>query len=274
MTVLVNLAVLLGMFVVIPAGLRLVDPDSVPLDRIARAWPLAGLAGGASLWLDRGPVAAWLAAGYAAATVLLAAFAAVRWLRRRWYAAAEIAVLTALVAPAVAGTALVAERAGYRLFGFTLEILALTVPHFHYAGFAAALIAGLVCRTVPGPAATIAALSVPAGTALVLVGYFVNDVTELAGAVVLTAGMWLVGWLTWSQIRPRGADRLTRAALGIAAGVLVVSMLLALNWAVGHVTDLPHLSLTWMAATHGIGNALGFGVCGVLAWHRLQRESR
>ncbi|OSC61194.1 hypothetical protein B5180_36300, partial [Streptomyces sp. BF-3] len=54
---------------------------------------------------------------------------------------AGIALLTALVTPSVAATALVAERSGHELFGFDLGILALTVPHFHFAGFAAALIA-------------------------------------------------------------------------------------------------------------------------------------
>ncbi|MGH3714286.1 MAG: YndJ family protein, partial [Micromonosporaceae bacterium] len=168
----------------------------------------------------------------------------------------------------------VAERAGHRLFGFPMELLALTVPHFHYAGFAAALVAGLVCRTVPGRTARLAAWSVPAGTGLVFAGYFVNDATELAGAVVLTAGMWLVGWLTWREVRPRATSPITRWCFGIAAAVLVLTMLLALDWAVGHVSDLPHLSLFWMVATHGVGNALGFGLCGVAAWHRLREETR
>ena len=29
---------------------------------------------------------------------------------------------------------------------------------------------------------------------------------------------------------------------------------------------MPHPTLTWMAATHGLGNALGFALCSVLAW--------
>ncbi len=55
------------------------------------------------------------------------------------------------------------------------------MPHFHFAGFAAALIAGLVCGVSDGPAGRFAALSVPLGTLLVLVGYFNGDWAELAG---------------------------------------------------------------------------------------------
>ncbi|MFD6467433.1 YndJ family protein [Streptomyces goshikiensis] len=301
MTVLVNLIVTLGMLYVVPAGLRLIDPAG--LRTAARLWPVPAALGALCLWLPRGIPATVLAALYAAAALALATRAPARLLeaRRRSRAGgsaggapprttvsgpAEVAVCTALVSPSIAATALVAERAGYRLFGFDLDILALTVPHFHFAGFTAALVAGLVCRagatapaTAPGSApgsapssATLsrwAAYSVPGGTLLVLLGYFIDDWAELAGAVVLTTGMWAVALLTWRDIRPGARDRTTGALLGTSAAVLVATMLLALWWAAGEATGITHPTLTWMAATHGLGNALGFALCSVLAWRRL-----
>ncbi|MER6447281.1 YndJ family protein [Streptomyces venezuelae] len=272
MKVLVNVIVTLGMLYVVPAGLRLIDPDR--LLRAARLWPLAAAPGAVCLWLPRGTPAAVLAALYAAACLALAARAPVLLLRARSLNPPAIAVATALVSPSIAATALVAERAAYRLFGFDLDILALTVPHFHFAGFAAALVAGLVCRAVgdraeTGGLARWAAYSVPAGTLLVLLGYFVDDWAELLGAVVLTCGMWAVALLTWREIRPAGADRATRTLLATSAAVLVATMLLALWWAAGEATGITHPTLTWMAATHGLGNALGFALCSVLAWRRL-----
>ncbi|MFJ3582321.1 YndJ family protein [Streptomyces sp. NPDC090127] len=282
MSVLVAVVVMLGMFVVVPVGLGLVDePPPRALGPLRRLWPLLALPGAVALWLPRSAVAASLAAVYALATLTLALCAPARLaaLRRRRpsegppphpLAPAEVAVLTALVTPSVAGLALVAERAGHPLLGFDLGILALTVPHFHFAGFAAALVAGLVCRTSDGPGARFAALSVPLGTALVLAGYFVDDWAELTGAVVLTAGMWAVALATWRDLRPGAPDRVTRALLAVSAVVLVATMLLALSWALGEATGLPHPSLTWMAATHGLGNALGFALCSLLAWRRLR----
>ncbi|WP_328775489.1 YndJ family protein [Streptomyces goshikiensis] len=297
MTVLVNLIVTLGMLYVVPAGLRLIDPAG--LRTAARLWPVPAALGALCLWLPRGIPATALAALYAAAALALATRAPARLLeaRRRSRAGgsaggapprttvsgpAEVAVCTALVSPSIAATALVAERAGYRLFGFDLDILALTVPHFHFAGFTAALVAGLVCRagatapaiapaTAPGSATLSrwAAYSVPGGTLLVLLGYFVDDWAELAGAVVLTTGMWAVALLTWRDIRPGARDRTTGALLGTSAAVLVATMLLALWWAAGEATGITHPTLTWMAATHGLGNALGFALCSVLAWRRL-----
>ncbi|MDH2388004.1 YndJ family protein [Streptomyces sp. HNM0663] len=268
MSVLVNLIVMLGMLFVVPAGLRLIDAEG--LAPIRRTWLLFAAPGAVALWLPRSPAAVALASVYAIGTLLPAAAAVRRLSCTRSPSAAEAAVLAALAAPSVAGAALVAERSGHELFGFSLEILALTVPHFHYAGFAAALVAGLVCRTAEGPAARFAALSVPLGTLLVLAGYFIDDWAELAGALVLTAGMWTVALLTWRDIRTGGRDRVTRALLAVSAAVLAATMLLALSWAAGEATGLPRPSLTWMAATHGLGNALGFALCSILAWRRLK----
>ncbi|QGV77418.1 YndJ family protein [Streptomyces ficellus] len=268
MWVLVDLVVTLGMLVIVPAGLRLMDDPG--LTAIRRLWPLFAVPGAVCLWLPRGAPAGALAACYALGTVLLALHAPRRLLRTRSAAPAEIAVMTALTAPSVAALSLVAERLGHRLFGFGTDILALTVPHFHFAGFAAALVAGLVCRAVDRPAARFAALSVPLGTLLVLLGYFLDDWAELAGALVLTAGMWAVALLTWRDVTARCHDRTTRLLLAVSSAVLVATMLLALSWALGEATGLPHPSLAWMAATHGLGNALGFALCSVLAWRRLE----
>ncbi|WP_069170337.1 YndJ family protein [Streptomyces griseus] len=271
MSVLVGLIVMLGMLVVVPMGLGLVGDPA--LGRIRRLWPYFAVPGAVSLWLPRGGAAAALALCYALGTVLLAAHAPLRVARTRSARPAEIALLTALATPSVAALALVAERSGHELFGFGLGILALTVPHFHFAGFAAALVAGLVCRAGDGAGGRFAALSVPLGTLLVLGGYFVGDTAELAGAVVLTAGMWAVALLTWRTARAGGPDRPARALLTASAAVLVVTMVLALSWALGEATGLPHPTLTWMAATHGLGNALGFALCSLLAWRRLHHPA-
>ncbi|MCB8901809.1 MULTISPECIES: YndJ family protein [unclassified Streptomyces] len=273
MSVLVGTVVTIGMFWAIPTGLALLDGPRPPgREALRRAWPLFAVPGALALWLPRSGLSTALAAVYALATLALALQAPARLILTRSLAPGEVAVLTALVAPSVAGLALVAERASYPLFGFDLDILALTVPHFHFAGFAAALVAGLLCRVSDGPTARFAALSVPAGTLLVLLGYFVDDWAELLGAVVLTAGMTAVAVLTLRERRTLAADRLTRGLLAVSALVLFVTMLLALSWALGEATGLPHLDLTWTAATHGLGNALGFAVCALLAHRRLRSD--
>ena len=274
MITLVNAIVTLGMLLIVPLGLRMIDdPAGGHLWEVSRRWwPFGAMAGAVSLWLPRGPVATGLAVVYATATALLVAYAVTRAARHRSLRPAEIAVLTALLSPAVAASALVAERAGHHLFGFELTVLVLTVAHFHFAGFAAALVAGLVHRAAPGRAADLAALSVPAGTLIVLAGYLTSDAVELAGALVLTTGMWTIGVLTW-RCRTSAADRVIAALLGTSALTLAGSMVLALSWALGEATGIAHPSLAWMAGTHGVANALGFALCAMVGWRRIGAQT-
>jgi hypothetical protein len=261
-TVLVNLLDALAVVWLVPLALGLVGAPAA----IRRVWPWVALPAAVALWLPRGAGAALLGVPYLLLTAALAVVAAGR-LRR--FAAPDVAVATGLAAPLVAAVALVAERAGHRLLGFPLEILALTVPHLHYAGLVAAVVAALVCRATGSVLGRAAAWCVPAGTATVLAGYFLGDPVELAGAVVLTAGMWLVGGLTVARIGPR-APRWARALFLVSSGMLVATMLLALDWAAGHVFPVPHLSISWMVATHGLLNAVGFALCALLAWRRME----
>ncbi len=47
-------------------------------------------------------------------------------------------------------------------------------------------------------------------------------------------------------------------------------MALALWWAVGRLTGLAHPDLGLMAATHGVANAVGVCLCGLLGWRLLR----
>ena len=283
MAPLVAVLVGVGMLAVVPLGLRLVVGDDSRPRPPARWWTVAAVPAAVTLWLPRGPLAVLLCTGYLVAAVTLAVRAAGAaasgalgradarreapgtGVRRGGTWSVRLALLTALVSPLVAAGALLAERGGYRLLGFPLPVLALTVAHFHFAGFAAALVAALLCRRATGSrSARAAALCVPAGIGLVFLGFFVGDEVGFAGAVVLTSGMWLAAWATWREVRP--SDPAARVLLRMSTAVLVPTMLLALDWAAGEAFGVPRLSLPWMAATHGTGNALGFGLCGILGW--------
>lgn len=54
----------------------------------------------------------------------------------------ELTAFTAAGSLSVAALSLVAERAGLQLLGFPLAVHGLTVAHFHFAGFVAALLGG------------------------------------------------------------------------------------------------------------------------------------
>ena len=272
MTLTVGALVLLGMVLVVPLGLRLLATPGFPLLR--RLWPAAGAVAGVSLLLPVGGTAAALTLPYlllATAAAVLAVHRAVverRHVRRAGDAARELAALTAGGSLLVAAVSLTSERVGYALLGFDGEVLALTVAHFHYAGFAVALLAGLVLVRAPGWLAMLGAAAVPAGTVLVAAGHFLGRGTELLGALVLTAGLLAASLATVLHVLPaRGPARWLLLA---SACTTPLTMALALWWAVGRLTGLAHPDLALMAVTHGVGNAVGVCLCGLLGWRLLR----
>lgn len=272
---LVGVLVTVGMVVVAPLGLGLLATTGVL--RIRPAWPVLGVVAGAGLLLPRGWVAAAAVLPYAAACAAVTGCGVLRALRARMWrslptreisAIRELTALTATASLSVAGLSLVAERAGIELLGFSLAVHGLTVAHFHFAGFAAALLAGLTAAALPGRASALGAVAVPLGTAIVAIGHFTGRWTELGGALVLTVGLLATSWVAARRVVPTLPDRTARLLLRTASWATPVTMLLALHFALGRAAGLPHLSIPETAATHGVLNALGVGVCGVLGWHR------
>src|SRR5687768_13208635 len=139
------------MAVVTPLGLRRLATPGVA--GLAVVWPVLALLAGIGLLLPRGGYAVALAVPYAlgcAAVALLAARRGLRWLgTRRTSLTTEMVAAFAGVSLVVAASGLVAERAGVEFLGFSLAIHGLTVAHFHYAAFAAVLVAGLAYATAP-----------------------------------------------------------------------------------------------------------------------------
>ena len=144
MAVLGKLVIVVGLLLVVPGALSLLTDPAAALAR--RVWPVGAVAGALSLWLPRGPAATALATGYATAAALLAGYAASRPARPRGEHVAEAVVEFALISPALAAGALVAERSGYPLFGLTVPALAATVVLAHLAIFAVLLAASLRAR--------------------------------------------------------------------------------------------------------------------------------
>jgi hypothetical protein len=59
----------------------------------------------------------------------------------------------------------------------------------------------------------------------------------------------------------------------VSALAVLAPMVLAVWWTAGLAFDLPHHSLAWTAATHGVLNAVGYALCGLLGWHRILQPS-
>jgi hypothetical protein len=171
----------------------------------------------------------------------------------------------------VAGTWLVASRAGISLSGFHEPIVLLTGVHFHFAGFASAVLAGLTYERLRHSKwvslLRIALLAVVCGPGILGLAFLFGPKAKLIAAVMIALGQLglAAAMIRVGVVAKTGSGRwlLFVAGASVAAG-----MVLAAVWAIGEYPLQAFVNIRQMAEFHGVLNAVGFAVCGLLAWGR------
>jgi hypothetical protein len=259
-------------------GLTIVVPLALGLDhltaRLGRVAAMAGFLATTGLALrGNSSVAVLLGLPWLLLT-LSAAWRATRprWRAQRTWAATARMITFAYLAFAAAW--LVLELAGTRPLGIAPPWVELVAVHFTYAGFSAGLLATVAARRIASsrPAqATVMVTLVLGGPPVVAVGFMFAPPLLIVGAVMLTVGLSLLSWQTARVVIPATDDRVAATLLGASSAAVIAPMLLASWWAIGATTPLPAPSVPIMARTHGLANALGFTLLGVIGWRRLHR---
>jgi hypothetical protein len=256
---------LLAPLVLVPMAVPLVD--GARRADLRAMLPIGATAAAAALCVRTGPTAGALSVVWLLVTLRLALLGAGRLVRRRPADAAETAIDLGLLALPIGAAWFVASRLGWEPMGFREPIVLLTAVHFHYAAFTALVWTGCAARRLPASTGRRAAVTgVAVGTPVLAAGITLQPWLELAGALVLALSL---GWLAvrvLAAIRPRALG--SRLLLRTSAASLLFSMPLAVAYAWGQAAT-PVVSLDMMARLHGTVNALGFGLCGLLAWTRL-----
>jgi len=275
----IELLFLFGPFVIVPLGLELthrveLGARPIAVERVAHVIQLpCAVAAAASFFFNRGAIAASLAVVWLAFCGLLALGGANRIYRRSSQRVDSILTAVAFLYVSIGGAWLVASRFGLTPLGFQEPIVLLTAVHFHYAGFAAPLLArstGLMLRQsrmgAAGAVTLNAVLSgVLAGPALLAAGFVIGPGVKLVAALVLAASE--VGLALCFCVALRLAlDLRAWALIGIAAASVIFSMALAALWAIGEFPLQPFVQLAEMARLHGTANAFGFTLSGLLGW--------
>ncbi len=281
---LVDLLLLLAAVVIVPLGLRLVPlrgPRATRMLRLARlVQPAGAVAAVVAFLVPQGWTAAVIALGWlvpcalASLAGLLALFETRSWRPVPLVSAAALAYLS------VGAAWLVASRAGMRL-GFSPAIVELTGVHFHYAGFAATLLAALALHALRNAGqtvrrvATTAAAMVVVGTPITAIGITTRSAAAtIAGPVLLACGILTIAGITAFLIAPALENAAARWLLRLSAAGVLLPMLLGVDYAVSRVFAVPALDLRWMAAIHGDLNALAFALPGLLGWTLLSDRDR
>jgi len=173
----------------------------------------------------------------------------------------------------VAGIWLVASRAGISLSGFQEPIVLLTGVHFHFAEFASAVLAGLTYEWLrPSKWARllrVALLAVVCGPGILGLALLLGPKVKLVAAVMIALGQ--VG-LAAAMIRVGVAAKIGggRWLLLVAGASAAAGMVLAAVWAIGEYPLQAFVNIRQMAEFHGVLNAVGFAVCGLLGWAQVK----
>ncbi|WP_459194863.1 YndJ family transporter [Halosimplex sp. J119] len=275
-------ALALAPLVVVPLGVGLVpragfDSRSGRLLDVAVALtPVGAPLAVASLVVESGALAAIAAAQWLIVTGFLALAGVSRALDRgfdRPLALSELLVEAGLAYAPVGAVALVLSHLGIT-FWFRPDIVFLTAVHFHFAGFALPVLAGVTGRYLggfDGPARPIAG-TILVGPALIAVGISFSPLVEVVAVGAFTLAVAGFGLLVLVRAVP-SLGGVAGALVGLSALALPVSMVLALGYGVaafGGPNPLG-LSIGRMVSLHGSLNAYGFALCGVLGWRAADR---
>lgn len=178
------------------------------------------------------------------------------------------------------------SRAGLDPLGIGGLLVLLTAVHFHFAAFGALLLVACSTRRLAELVKTGSAsptllqvvkwstVGIVVGTFLVAAGISGVPVLGVAGAVAIAFGLFAYAVLTLGFVLRHLHSLWSKALLSIAALSILISMPLALAWAWSQWTGTVLVDMSVMLRIHGMANAHGFVLSGLLAWWLQERASR
>jgi len=275
----IEILLLFAIWVIVPPGVSLLD-SNVPnywephlAQLMGPALSCAAILTTFSFFLDRGIFSARLAATWLAICSAIAVSGTYQFFARR-KSFEQFCFSVGQGYLLVAGLWLVASRAGLHPVGFEEPIVLLTAMHFHFAGFASAIVAGLTYRHFRGKRGETlvraASLAVVVGPGLLGLAFLAGPKVKLIGALLVAVGQ--IGLATaMARLALQARRGAGRWLLLVAAGSVAAGMLFAAVWAIGEYPLQPFVDIRKMAQIHGVLNALGFAGCGLLGWLELAR---
>jgi hypothetical protein len=260
-----------AILICVPLALRAVGPGDSTGRLLVAAYPIAAVAGLVAIALPSGILAAVVALVWLAFAVL----AALHGLTRAFGAGRrieELSIAAGFVYLAVGGGWFVLWCSGIPIMDFGEHVPVLTTIHFHYAGFASPILVGFVGRELRAANTRLwriyvgAASLVIVGPAFVALGIAGVRAIEAPAAAVLAAGTATVALLALAAVLRR-VGAATRALLAVSSAAAVAAMTLAFLYAAGNPLGISEIALEDMVRWHGSLNAIGYVLCGLLAWN-------
>jgi len=286
----IELMFLFGPLVIVPLGMELGRgfERGRGLASIARRiQPVAAALAVGAVWIGPGRTAAELACGWLVVCLLMAGAGVGDLISASWLVAsapatftshrstsartsfARVVVSVAYLDLAVGGAWLVASRWGLRPMGIQEPIGLLTAVHFHFAGFATAMIAAATLQFAERRGKVrwlrwVVALVIGMPY-LVAAGFVISPALKMVAGVFFSISVAGLAIFVRGYGR-KAEDANARVLLQVAAGCVFAGMVLAGMYAVADFFGSDVLTIPQMARTHGVLNAVGFCMSGLLGW--------
>lgn len=268
---------LLAPWLVVPLGADLIEvPEAKSKSRL-RDWVLFTAASFTtiSFFLNNRVAASMFAScwlfvcvGFAADAVLRLRKSGASSLTQFCFAAGEGYLL-------VAGCWLVASRAGLHPLGFQEPIVLLTGVHFHFAGFASAVLAGLTYERLRASNWRLllqaVLLAVVCGPGVLGLAFLLGPKWKLVAALLVAIGQISLA-VAMIRVGIAATNGIGRGLLFVAGASVAVGMVLAAVWALGEYPLQAFVNIRQMAEFHGALNAVGFVACGLTGWRVLSSK--
>src|SRR5271166_531653 len=280
----IELLFLFGPLVIVPLGMELGRGmgGAGRLEELARrVQPVGAALVVVAIWLPPGRRAGLIAAGWMVVCLLMALSGVVsvgRALAGGNVRATRLVMDIARMDLAVGGAWLVASRWGMRPMGIQEPIGLLTAVHFHFAGFATAMIAaatlGFAERRAEDKQRWLrVVVGMVAGMPIVVAaGFVVSPVLKMGAAILFSVSVAVLA-IAVRGCGGKAEDATARVLLQVAAGAVFAGMVLSGSYAVADYVGSAVLTIPQMARTHGVLNAVGFCLPGLLGW-LVERRSR
>lgn len=239
--------------------------------------PFAATGVVASFFAEKGPSAAVLTAGWLVMALWVAIGGLPRAVKQTGDTLAKANLIAAHIFLPIGAVWLVMSRLGVGPSHFSTTAVMLATLHFHFSGFTLQLLVTATGRalTCPWLRAMHRVLSVGAvaGIPLIAAGNIASAPwVKFLGVGVMVAATVLLGLTTLALAR-RTHLSVPRVLLGASALSIVAAMLLAAVFGLGQWIQVQWISVSTMAATHGLLNAVGFTLCGLLAHLALSKHA-
>jgi energy-converting hydrogenase Eha subunit A len=187
----------------------------------------------------------------------------------------EIPLLLELCAHAyliVGALWLCASRFGMTPLGFREPWVVLTANHFHYAGYVVSIMgaraSALALRTKTDVPTWFAwtLRSVGLGPPIVAIGITGVPLLEVVSAIVLALSLAAYAWVMSTRLLRTVDETSARILLRISSACLFFTMSAACIYTVGHYFHRELISITTMIRIHGMINAGGFAILGLIGF--------